>query len=140
MSDPIEVAAGVVGVIFGAGAAWGALNSSLKATKMRAETAIEETARALKAVADLRTELVHLQGRFDTHVAIVTTREDERRSQVSQSWLEDKLAAQDSFLMAIAKKTGSTPAMPAVRRDVPRQDSDAPLPPYRGKLASRRDG
>ena len=141
MTDPLEIIAGGIGVIFGAGAAWGALNASLKATKLRAETAVEEGARAIALVATLRTELAELRGAFQTHVAIVSTRESERRSQVSQSWLEDRLEAQDAFLTAIAKKTGSTPAMIAARvsqRDIPRQDSEPPLPEMRPRLPSRR--
>ena len=121
--------------------AWGAINTSLKATKLRAETAVEEGARAIALVATLRTELAELRGAFQTHVAIVSTRESERRSQVSQSWLEDRLEAQDAFLTAIAKKTGSTPAMIAARvsqRDIPRQDSEPPLPEMRPRLPSRR--
>ena len=137
VTDPIDIIRDVLGVAFGAGATFATLNASIKATKIRAETAVAETARALEKCAALLNEVTKLRGEFERHVAILATREEERRSQVTQSWLGDRLAEQNDYLSAIAKKAGAS----VQRRDIPRQDSDnpSPMPPMRGRLGSRRE-
>lgn len=141
MADPIEYSIAVVTALFGAGAAWGALRHSIKTTETRASTAIQQSDTALAKNAELkleianeRTERAKLEGKLYALEREAQIREEFRLQNA-------ELSIQTSYLEAIAKRTGSVPAMRAAHAPVPRGDppSDPPvLPPMRQKLPSRR--
>lgn len=141
MTDVFSILEAGAAAVFGAGVAYATMQAKIRAANINAQAAIQQADTSLKKNYELEIRIVKVAGDLERHVAIVETREQERRSQVSQAWLDERMQAQDAFLEAIARKTGSMPTMTAVRRpEIPRQDSDPPqVPPVRARLPSRRD-
>lgn len=140
--DIVEIGSGLACSIFGAGVAWQALKGKIESTKIAASTAMQQADTALARVEALRLELANERTervRVEGQVKAI-----ERESQLREEFRQQNaiLDVQTAYLDAIAKRTGSVPAMRAARAPVPREeppsDPPAPLPPMRPKLPSRR--
>jgi molybdenum-dependent DNA-binding transcriptional regulator ModE len=134
VTDPLDaliaIGGSIVSAAFGVGVTYGAMRGRIKAAETRASTAIEQSQDALARLAVETNRSTKQDGKIDLHLERITNlRKD----------VDDLLA---TVFRSRFESNREMQAVKASRADIPRQDSDRPVPPVptmRGRLGSRRE-